>query len=219
MAQDDGDPTGSGWPAEGAALGEARRLIVDQELWDRLADAEKGRLVVNPGDLSVARRPDPREVAAARKEIEKQFLARLASGSYACTGRRGSPTAPRTDVPPAAWWHLTIGDLARSTAVEPDGTVWYEIRVRPHAEPATQAGSTSISEPGEAMAESPIADRPEKKLTSGEQRRLAYLDEKYPGRKWTLLTREEISRALTKDAGIITSPRTVDRLRAAVRRQ
>jgi hypothetical protein len=135
-------------PPTGMSLQDARKQIVSDAAWAALREAKAARLKAEAS----------RGVAAlfvAQTAVDREFCDRMATETWQTVGRRGSPTAPQSDIPAVAWLHLLVTDWQRSTLAEPDGTVWYDVSVLP-------AGAESAATPA---APPTVTARQRKNLT------------------------------------------------------
>jgi hypothetical protein len=66
----------------------------------------------------------------AQAAVDREFHERMAVGTkWVASGCRGSPMAPPSAIPAAAWIDLQVTDWERSRLTEPDGTAWYRVGV------------------------------------------------------------------------------------------
>jgi hypothetical protein len=67
---------------------------------------------------------------ATKALASRRFKPLMTEGHYRAIGRRGSRTAPLSEIPASAWPHLGI-DVIASQIIErePDGAIWYDVRV------------------------------------------------------------------------------------------
>jgi hypothetical protein len=69
-------------------------------------------------------------VHAAQAAVDHEFCDHMAvAGTWKAAGRRGSPTAPESDIPASTWPYLRV--TGQSMLTEPDGVVWYDAHVLP----------------------------------------------------------------------------------------
>jgi hypothetical protein len=139
-------------PPTWISLSDARKQIVGDA-----SDARK-QIVGDAAWATLLQDPPPQMQYPgpffAQAAVDREFCDRMATGIWQSVGRRGSPTAPQSDIPAVAWLHLRVTDWQRSTVAEPDGTVWYDVRVFP-------AGTESAATP----AAPPTVTAQRKKLT------------------------------------------------------
>jgi hypothetical protein len=168
------------------SLLDARRRIVSDAAWTALQEAEaaleraNARLagadvvernlplrITNPTEsqsyiafVEAQQRAAAKQAAEAK--VDREFCEQMAVGPWQATGRRGSPTAPQSDIPTAAWPHLREIDWGRSTLVEPDGTIWYDVSIERAATPTKtgveQAAIEAVPAQTAATAEPTAAD-------------------------------------------------------------
>jgi hypothetical protein len=99
-----------------------------------VATNEPAPVAVESSELRAAETLAAQQAAAlevARTQVEANFYERMVKGSGQAHGCRVSPTVESSKVPRAAWAYLRIRDWRLGTAVEPDGTIWYDVRIRP----------------------------------------------------------------------------------------
>jgi hypothetical protein len=137
------------WPAEGTTLSEALRRIVDRPAVDRL---------------------DPALL---------RFFAIMSQGDrYRATGRRGSPDAKRTEIPPDLWPRTSIQVEYAESIVEPGPPVqgrpsyvtWYDVRIFAIEPPASQpVASETAPEPIVAEPATGVAPKRSRKKSVSQQ--------------------------------------------------
>jgi hypothetical protein len=110
------------WPSRGATLKEACRLIMGQTFCLTIQQASEW--------LSSDPEMPPRAKLTMLHALHRPFFEKLSIDSYRVVGRRGSPTSAVSPIPPSAWPDLHIQDWPLFRIAEPDGTIWYDIRVR-----------------------------------------------------------------------------------------
>jgi hypothetical protein len=126
------------WPADGLPLADA--------FW-RVVGERAARAFAPP--LSAESNP-----AIPPLPLVELFIGIVSQGHYRAHGRRGSPTAALTDIPPGAWQYLNlIGYVqnvvaeatgwSRLAPIKPDAVVWYDVHIR---QPETTATPESIPE-------------------------------------------------------------------------
>jgi hypothetical protein len=109
------------WPVNGATLKEARRLIMGEDFCVHIQQSRDALLTVPQMSFGTK--------LAAFDVLHWSFLEQLRLGPYPVVGRRGWPTSPDSPIPPSAWAYLRVHDWRLSRVFEPDGTIWYDIRV------------------------------------------------------------------------------------------
>jgi hypothetical protein len=134
------------------SLSGARKHIVSDAAWAALRDVESAHAEADDAlkraetreqtDSDVDRILERREtyaavvetaaaLRAAQEAIDREFYERMAAGPWQAAGCRGSPTAPQSNIPAAAWPDLQVTDWKRSRLAEPDGTVRYGVDISP----------------------------------------------------------------------------------------
>lgn len=124
-------------------------------------------------------------------EVVEGMHQRLLAGDFTAFGRDGSPIAERvTEIPAAAWRHLSFEDWGAGTAISDDGVRVFDIHL---ADPAQPVGRRS-------------------KVGSVEKAIIAlYPDGDYPPDK-------EMLSAIKARTGESLSPRTLSRAKLAIKR-
>jgi hypothetical protein len=125
------------------------RMSLLDALKQIVGDAAVATLPDRPTDHLPPHMQDLARGFGAHAAVHREFCDRMATGALQGVGRRGSPTAPQSDIPAAAWRHLQVTDWQRSTLVEPDGTVWYDLS-------CLQAGAESVAIPSVPPEPAPI---------------------------------------------------------------
>jgi hypothetical protein len=110
------------WPVNGATLKEARRLIMGEDFCVHIQQSRDALLPVPQMSFGTK--------LAAFDVLHWSFFEQLCLGPYRVVGRRGSPTSRDRPIPPSAWAYLRVHDWRLSRVFEPDGTIWFDIRVR-----------------------------------------------------------------------------------------
>jgi hypothetical protein len=117
------------WPPEGLALAAAIERLLDQAELDREASQLLGTVVDVRSALAGG---GPELIAAgqgARAAVAVEYFKPIMmEGRYRAQGRRGSPAAPASDIPASAWPYLSV-NIAASQIREPDGTIWFDVRI------------------------------------------------------------------------------------------
>jgi hypothetical protein len=109
------------WPVNGVTLEEARRLIMGEEFYMHIRQTRD--VLPSVPDMSFATK------LAAFDVLHWPFFDQLRIGPYRVVGRKGSPTRRDSPIPRSAWAYLRVHDWRLWRVFEPDGTIWFDIRV------------------------------------------------------------------------------------------
>jgi hypothetical protein len=109
------------WRVNGATLEEVRRLIMGEDFCVHIQQSRDALLQVPQMSFGTK--------LAAFDVLHWALFEQLRIGPYRVVGRKGSPTSPDSPIPRSAWAYLRVHDWRLWRVFEPDGTIWFDIRV------------------------------------------------------------------------------------------